>query len=259
MDYSNNLYAIVRPPCREYVKCISNHPQKATINTHKAREQHEKYIECLKILGCKIIELQELKGYPDSCFVEDRCVVTDDVAAICQSRVSSRKGEELSVSQLMLNYRQVAFIRKPGYIDGGDIIVIDNTIYGGLSKRTNIQGLEQLADILNKNLTTMKIPTDVLHLKTISSFVGSNTILVREDLSYLWENMGYDIIKVPLEEEPASNCIAIGNGVIAPVGAPKTVAVLRGLGMEVHEVDMSEFQKGDGSLTCLSLIFGSDK
>ena len=251
----NDLIAIVRPPDNSYTKCISNHPQKATIDIYKALSQHEKYVQCLKNLGCKIIELPALKERPDSCFVEDRCVIAGDKAAICPSHVNSRKKEESAIIKLISTYKKIDFIQRPGYIDGGDIIIIGDTLYGGLSKRSNLNGLKQLANILDKELVVIKIPSKVLHLKTISSFIGSNTIFVREDLNHLWKDKGFNVVKVPMKEEHAANCIAIGNKIIVPAQSTETINFLNKLKYEIFEVDMSEFQKGDGSLTCLSLIF----
>ena len=254
-----NTYAIVRSPAYSYLNCISNHPQRSTIDIYRVYEQYANYIAALKELGCRILERPALKTLPDSCFVEDRCIVAENTAAITSSKVSGRKGEEDDLIYLIMQYRQVDFIKKPGYVDGGDIIIVGDTLYGGISKRTNLKGLEQLAEILNKNLVSIQVPSITLHLKTISSFIGEKTILVREDLSYLWEDKNFHIIKVPMKEEHAANCIVKGNKIIAPAGCPKTISVLKTLGLEVIELEMSEFQKGDGSLTCLSVIFESGK
>ena len=255
-----SLHALLRQPTISYSRCISNHPNRSTINVYKALEQHHNYGEHLKKLGCKIHMLPPLNSFPDSCFVEDRCVVAGNTAVMCRANVRSRLGEEVTVAGAILRYKQTTYIEKPAHVDGGDIIIVGDHIYGGVSKRTNLKALKQLAKILNKKLTAIQIPKDVLHLKTISTYVGFDTVLVREDLAHLWKNTGYNIVGVPMAEAPAANCIAMGDKVIVPSDSPKTVVSLSKIGFNTILIaDMSEFQKGDGSLTCLSIIFESGK
>jgi len=248
-------YAIVRPPARSYVRCVSESPERETINVALALEQHHAYCEALKAEGLEVIGLPPLEQYPDSCFVEDAAVVHGEVAVIGRFGVESRRGEEEHLVPVLAQHKTVRRITKEATLEGGDILQARDLLFAGISQRTSWPGINELAKHLNLNRYRLVGVTGALHLKTLCTFLGRGIILASEACPWLREFTGFVVIRVPKEESYAANALAIGDTVLLARGFPRTRWLIEERGFAVRELDMSEFRKGDGGLTCLSIIF----
>ncbi len=148
-------------------------------------KQHRAYVEALKSIGLKVIELDPQPAYPDGHFVEDTAVVTPDVAIITNPGAISRQGEQVPIAEVLLPYREIEHIQAPGTVDGGDVLMIGNHFFIGISERTNPEGARQLGRILEKNDNTWTtIPVGAgLHFKSSVNEVAQNNLLVTRDFA----------------------------------------------------------------------------
>ena len=222
-----------------------------------ALKQHAAYVDALKDIGLKLIELDPHPAYPDAHFVEDTAVVIPEVAIIANPGASSRRGEEQSIAEVLAQYRELENIEAPGTLDGGDVLMIGNHFLIGVSERTNPQGAEQLGRILEKygkTFTTVQVGAG-LHFKSSVNHLGQNRILVTREFKNHKALGAYDKIIVNRQEEYAANTLWINDYLLTPRGFPKTREKLSCLGLEMIELDVSEMQKMDGGLTCLSIRF----
>ena len=220
-------------------------------------KQHAAYVEALKVIGLDVIELEPQPDYPDAHFVEDTAVVTPEMAVITNPGASSRQGEEKSIAEVLAQYRRLENIQAPGTLDGGDVLMIDNHFFIGISERTNPQGTEQLGKILAKYAKTWSMIQvgAGLHFKSSVNYVGKNTLIVTADFANHRALKAYDKIIVSAEEQYAANVLWINDYLLAPRGFSDTTTKLKALDLEIIELDVSEMQKMDGGLTCLSLRF----
>ncbi|MEZ6241688.1 MAG: arginine deiminase family protein [Phycisphaerales bacterium] len=248
--------AIVRPPSASMGDCLLTHREREAINLDLARRQHAAYREALTKLGREVVVLEPADDCPDAVFVEDPVVALDEVAVIARPATESRRREIPSLERALRPYRELAHIQAPGTLEGGDVVKIDRTLYVGLSTRTNQEGIDQLrALIAPLGYTVHGVPvTGCLHLKTGASHVGGGRVLVNADWVEVSAFVGCETIPVDPEEPWSANGVLLGTSVIVPAGAPGTNARLRDLGLEVHEVGLSEMQKAEGSATCLSVL-----
>ncbi len=220
-----------------------------------AARQHTAYCEALRSCGVEVILLDAAEEYPDSTFVEDVAVVAGSHAVITRPGHPSRIGEiELILPALSL-CPEVDRIEPPGRIDGGDVLEIDDRILIGLSDRTDADGARQLCAIFEKDgfrCGTVPIARS-LHLKSDVSYLGNGILLANSTLAGIDEFSGLDIITVAAGEEYCANSIEVNGRILFPSGFPVTLEKLNKKGLEIIEIDMSEFQKMDGGLSCLSL------
>jgi dimethylargininase len=223
-----------------------------------ACEQHDRYVEALRICGLDVDILPANEDYPDSVFIEDVALLTPEAAILTIPGAPSRKGEATDVLPVIRkNYNNIQFIKEPGTIEPGDIMMVGDHYYIGLSKRTNREGAEQMIRILNKyNLSGSLVDfQDMLHLKTGMAYLEHNNLLAAGEFIHSSEFKTFNIIEVDEQESYAANCIWVNDTVILAKGYPGTQKKIRDSGYKTLELDMSEFQKLDGGLSCLSLRF----
>ena len=246
--------AIVRHPDKTFATGITA-ANLGQPDYKRALEQHHTYCAALQQCGLQLILLDVDERYPDGCFVEDTAIVTEELAILCRPGASSRRGEVDTVAKVLAEYRQLANIRPPGTVDGGDILRVDNHFYIGRSKRTNAEGARQLAGMLSEcGYTSSEITVrSVLHLKTGVTYIGKNTFLSIDEFAGRFASG--QVIRVEEEEAYAANCLLVNGTVLAPAGFPEVKRQIAELGYPVIEVELSEFRKMDGGLTCLSLVF----
>lgn len=249
-------YAITRKPCKHFSKGIST-SSLGKPDYQLMLEQHKTYVDTLKSLELKVLELEALNDYPDAHFVEDTAIVTPNIAIITNPGAESRKGEEISIEPVLAKYRIIERIESPGTVDGGDVLMVENHFFIGVSDRTNPQGAEQLGDMLTKYGHSWKmVSVDAgLHLKSSVNCVGNNTLLLTEEFAQQDEFKNYQKILIVKGDEYAGNSLLINDNLIVPAGFPRTRTKLESLGINIIELNMSESQKMDGGLTCLSLRF----
>lgn len=224
----------------------------------KALEQHAEYIETLKQCDVEIIVLEADETFPDSCFVEDTALLTNKCAILTRPGAKSRKGEIIAMKSVLERfYTKIETIENPGTVEAGDIMMVGNHFYIGLSDRTNKVGAEQCASILEKygHTSTIVELKEILHLKTGLSYIENNNLLISGEFlaNPIFNN--FNKIIIDPDEAYAANCIWVNGTVIIPKGFPKTKAKIEALNYKVVDINVSEFEKIDGGLSCLSLRF----
>ena len=251
------LTAITRQVSPSINRCELTFHAKEPIDVAKAIAQHEVYEECLRVLGVRIVSLPAEPSLPDAVFVEDAAIVVDEVAVIPVMGAESRRPETESLARALSVYRALRFMRAPATLDGGDVMRIGRHLFVGASSRTNAEGIAQLRAALaefNYEVTAVDVKR-CLHLKSGCSYVGRNSILVNRELVDVTRLSEFDLIDVPSSEPGAANVLLIEDVVIVPSSFPQTIALLEDRGFIVKEIDVSEFQKAEGGVTCKSIIF----
>jgi len=219
--------------------------------------QHHAYRQALLSLGLDVLVLPPELAFPDAYFVEDPAIVTSKIAVIARPGAPTRQGEETTLEPFLEYYRPLVHILSPGTVDGGDVLMVGEHFFIGLSERTNVEGAAQLTAHLNAaGHTSETVPVAAgLHLKSGVNYVGKDTLLVTKKLADYPVFTRYEKIILDEGEEYAANTLWVNDTLLMPKGFPKTHAKLAQLGMRVIELDVSEVQKMDGGLTCMSLRF----
>lgn len=249
--------AIVQTPCRNIISGLTS-ADLGLPNYSLALNQHHEYIEALKECGLDVTVLKADEDYPDSVFVEDTALLTPQFAIITNPGAASRKGEIFEMSKVLNRfYSNVETIEDPGTLDAGDVMMVNKHFYIGLSERTNENGANQLISILNKYGMTASTITlgKSLHLKTGVSYLENNNLLATGEFISKSEFQHFNIIDIDDDECYAANCVWINDKVLVPKGFSKTKIKIEEFGYTTLAVDVSEFQKLNGGLSCLSLRF----
>jgi len=232
-------------------------------NYQLALAQHSRYCDILKSCGLQLIVLPPDPRFPDSTFVEDTAVLTDCIAVITRPGAASRLGEEESIYAELLHHYDKSCIHRiqaPGTVDGGDICEADGHFFIGLSARTNLEGGRQLAAILQQAgyssefVDVTNIP-GILHLKSGMAYLGDDVLVLMDAMADIDIFRSYQIIRVDEREQYAANCIRVNDFVVIADGFAAFEESLCRAGFRPLRCPMSEFQKMDGGLSCLSLRF----
>ena len=244
---------IVRRPGRNFSEGITT-SDLGRPDYNKALEQHDAYCNTLKKCGLDLVILEADERYPDGCFVEDTAIVTEKVAVITRPGAASRLGEEQELARILSGYRSLVTIADPGTLDGGDVMRVEDHFYIGLSERTNSQGAEQLAQALTKHgYTASMVPVaSGLHLKSGIAYLGKGNFISAGSFPVSGAS---NVIYTTSEESYSANCLRVNDTLLIPAGYPSSRLKIIELGYDIIELDMSEFRKMDGGLTCLSLLF----
>lgn len=251
--------AIVRRPSQSMIDGITGTPELGTPCYELALKQHDEYIRTLEKCGVKVMVLPAMEEYPDSCFVEDVAVLTPKCAIITNPGAPSRNGEKAHIVEAIKNFYsedKIEYITQ-GTIEGGDVMMVGDHFYAGLSARTNEAGVAQFGQILEKyGMSCSAVPLHtVLHLKTGVVYLENNNMLVSGEFIDRPVFAKYERTSIPAEEAYAANCVWMNDKVIVPYGFPKALEAVLGLGYEAVITDTSEYRKIDGGLSCLSLRF----
>jgi dimethylargininase len=246
--------ALVRRPGPRLEEGLLTHLDRVPVDVDKARRQWLGYIAALQAEGWELFEADPADDCPDAVFVEDTAVVYGHLAVITRPGADERKPETDGTEKALsgLGYR-IARIEEPGTLDGGDVLKHGGTIWVGLGGRTNQAGLDQLAAHLGPlGATVVGVPvTKVLHLKSAVTALPDGTVIGFDPLvddptvfpSYL---------SVP-EEGGAHVVLLDGHTVLMSTSAPRSQEILESHGLRVVTVDISEFEKLEGCVTCLSI------
>jgi dimethylargininase len=260
--------AITRQVSSSINRCELTFHAKEPIDIEKAIAQHEAYEECLRQCGVRVISLAAEPHLPDAVFVEDAAIVVDEVAVIPIMGAASRRPETESLARALSNYRPLEFMQSPGTLDGGDVMRIGRRLFVGASSRTNAEGISQLRAALapfDYEVASVGLK-GCLHLKSGCSYVGKNSILVNREFVDVTPLAGFELIDVPSSEPNAANALSIEavkegglrDVIIIPSTFPQTIALLEARGFIVKALDVSEFQKAEGGVTCKSIILKGD-
>lgn len=221
-------------------------------------EQHKEYVKALEKCGVAVTQQPASEEFPDSTFVEDAAVLTKDFAVIANPGAESRQDEIVEIESVLKNfYKKFHRIKAPGTLDGGDILQAEKQFYIGISERTNEEGALQLKGILeSEGYEATIIPLkEFFHLKTGIAYLGNNQMVLAGEFVNHPAFDSYEKIVINKEDEYSANCIRMNDYVIIPSGYEETKRKINEAGYKTIELDMSEVQKHDGGLSCLSLRF----
>ncbi len=249
--------AIVRRPGKSLVNGITTAGLGQPVY-ELALKQHDAYIEALKSCGLSVTVMDADEQYPDGMFVEDVALVMPGLAVITRPGADSRRGETVSMEkQLNQFFGRIEIIDAPGIVDAGDIMMVGKHFYIGLSERTNAPGAEQMIGHLRKHGydgSTVTI-SEGLHFKSSVSYLENNNILVTGELVKKSELADFNPVVISSDYAYSANSVWVNDRVLVPSGFPQTSREIAALDYEVIELEVSEFQKLDGGLSCLSLRF----
>jgi dimethylargininase len=249
--------ALTRGVSPAIAHCELTFLEREAIDYVRAVAQHGAYVRLLKALGLQVVEIEADEALPDCCFVEDIAIVLDEVAVLTRPGAPSRRGETKEVAAALQAYRPIVRLEEPARIDGGDVLVIGRRLFVGVSNRTDDTGRQALADAVSPfDYEVVPVRMDgCLHLKTAVTAATADILVVNPEWVDLAPLRGLETIAVAPDEPDAANVLAVGETVIAAAGFPHTADRLRARGIDVRTVDVSEFQKAEGGVTCKSLIF----
>ena len=252
--------AIVRPPSTSFPEGLTQ-ADLGVPDLELAMQQHATYCTALEKCGLSLTRLEPDPRYPDSTFVEDTAILTARSAILTHPGAVSRRGEVSSVEAALAQiYPSLTTIKPPGTLDGGDVCQVENHFFIGLSERTNETGAQQLAELLTEDGYTasyvdIRDLDNTLHLKSGMANLGDRRLVLTQEMETQDAFQGYEIITVVQEENYAANCLRVNDFVLIPAGHPRTEAKISKLGYTTLTLEMSEFEKMDGGLSCLSLRF----
>ncbi|MEP7273492.1 MAG: arginine deiminase family protein [Acidobacteriota bacterium] len=253
------LRAITRDVSPAIESCELAFLERKSIDYSLAVRQLEAYRAALRNCGVAVTELAEESAYPDACFVEDTAIIVDELAVICNLGALSRRGETTAIELELSKSREIVRIAPPATIDGGDVLRVGRTILVGLSSRTNIAGINDLVRILVPFGYRVKpiTVTGCLHFKSACTAINDETLLVNREWVDANALDGYRLLDVAVGEPWAANLLRVNETVFVQGGFPITAQKIREIHDSVEILDVSEFQKAEASLTCLSLLFTS--
>lgn len=252
--------AIVRLPAANFADGLST-VDLGIPDFDKTIEQHQRYCDALQQCGLTLTQLAADPNHPDSTFVEDVAILTEHGAILTRPGAQSRAGEVENIkAALSPFFPDFAEIIAPGTLDGGDICEAGKHFIIGISHRTNEVGAQQLADWLATQGYTsafidIRAVSGILHLKSGISYIGDNRMVVIDALAGHAELKPFELIRLQPDEDYAANCVRVNDYILMAKGFPVLQATLTQLGYSIIALDMSEYQKMDGGLSCLSLRF----
>jgi len=250
--------AIVRPPAASFAAGITTSGL-GPPDLARALEQHEAYCRTLERLGLSLVRLAPDPEFPDSTFVEDAAIVTSRGAILTRPGAPSRAGEVVSLGAALGRwFPELNEIIAPGTVDGGDVCEAGAHFFIRVSDRTNAEGAAQLAawlagrGFVSSTIDLRQVP-GLLHLKTGLAWLGGRRLLAVGEVAGHEALEGWEVVRVPDGEEYAANCIGVNDSLLVARGFPATASLLGGLGYDVVPLEMSEYRKMDGGLSCLSV------
>ena len=251
------LIAITREVSRSIKDCELTYLPRIPIDIDLARRQHRAYRDALSNMGAEVVCLPEEPAMPDSVFVEDIAVVLDECAIITLPGPVARRMEIPSIVDALKPYRELRAIEPPGSLEGGDVLVLGRNIYIGMTGRSNEPAASQVRAFLEPfGYRVHTVPVNgCLHLKSAITQLGRDSLLINPGWVERTHFHGWRFFEVDPGEPFAANVLWIGDRVLYQPAFPKTCAKLEAAGFNLLLTDQSELGKGEGALTCCSLIF----
>ncbi len=253
------IYALTRPVSPAISSCELTHLDRTPIDFERARSQHAAYEVALQSCGCELIRLSPIDTAPDGVFVEDTAVVVPGLAVMTRPGAASRRAEVESTEVVLSKLLPVARIEAPGTIDGGDVLLVGNTLYVGRSARSNDAGIAQLsAAVAGQGVKVMPVDLhDALHLKTAVTAISEDTLLLQPRWVDSAVFDGYRTVEVHPDEPFAANTLRIGGQLIVPAAHPRTAELCAAQGAEVITVEVDELARAEGGVSCCSILVES--
>jgi dimethylargininase len=248
--------ALTREVSVSLARCELTHRTREPIDVDRARAEHVAYEAALRSAGCDVRRLPTLPDRPDAVFVEDTAVVFDELAVVTRPGAASRREEVPSVAEMLASYRSLVAIEDPGTLDGGDVLVVERSVFVGLSTRTNEEGVRQLARALAPHGYTVRSLSvrSCLHLKSAVTRVGPDAVLLNPGWVDARAFEAFERIEVHPDEAWGANALAVGPALVYPDAFPLTRERLSRRGLDLRLLDLSELAKAEGGVTCCSLV-----
>ena len=227
-----------------------------TIDFKLALRQHAEYCRLLTSCGASVKTLDINCHLADCAFIEDTVVVLDQVVILCSMGTQSRQAESAGIEPELRKHRDVVRIEPPATLEGGDVLRVGERLLVGQSSRSNLAGIEALANIarpLGYRVVTVPVHA-CLHLKTACCAVPDGRLLVNSNWLDVTPLAEFEQVEVPANEPFGANILLIEDHVIIEAANVRTTALVRDLGFEIHPIDLSEFTKAEAGVTCLSLL-----
>jgi dimethylargininase len=255
---SRPLHALVRPPSRSLERCELLHLPRVAFDFARAESQHAAYVGALRAAGVTVTSLPEAPDLPDAVFVEDAVVLLDECAVRCRPGVASRRPELDLMRGVVDKIRtKIAAIEAPATLEGGDVLRIGRTLYVGRSTRTNAGGIAQLrrhVEVHGYEVREVAV-SGSLHLKTAVTAPREDLLIANSAWIDATAFAGFEVIAVPSVEPFGANTLTVNGTVFVAASAPRTAELLARRGLTVQTRDISELQKAEAGLTCLSVVW----
>ncbi|MBA3948756.1 MAG: dimethylargininase [Acidobacteria bacterium] len=248
--------AFVRPVSPTLASCQVTHIARAPIDVALAEAQHAAYGDALRQAGVVVDVLPAAPHLPDAVFVEDAALILDDLIIVTRPGSEGRQEETVTVAAALAGVAPVSFIREPATLDGGDVLRMGHDLFVGTGGRTSREGFDQLTAIASR-FGYRTTPVDVrgcLHLKTAVTAIDEGTVLIHTAHIDRGVFAAFDAIEADAAEPSGANVLAINGRVHAAASAPRTHEAIDRRGYDVDVFDISEFEKAEAGMTCLSLL-----
>src|SRR5882672_8258412 len=248
-----NLLALVRPPTPSLQQGVRTHIDREPIDFALALEQHARYVDALRAAGAEIVEVPPAPELPDSVFIEDTALVLGSLAVIARSGAESRRAETPRVADVLKRYCQLEYTHAPATFDGGDILTVGRTVYVGRTARTNQAAIDFLSRRLREHdHEVVPVPlSGCLHLKTAVNYLGNDTVVINPDWAPPEAFARFDQIEVDAREPMGASALPVGTHLLLSSSYPRTVNRIEARGFRPRVLDLSEFHRAEGGLTCL--------
>lgn len=256
-DRNVMLKALVHTVSPNLSDCELTYLERTAIDHAQAVAQHNAYCELLTRLGVEVVWLSGNEHLPDATFVEDTAIVFDEVAVIVNMGAQTRKAEVALIEKELMKYRPIACIKHPATLEGGDVVQIGNMVFVGRTQRTNDAGIKALRHILARfdyQVVAVEVH-DCLHFKSACTAISTRSLLVNPAWVDISQFSEFNVITVDEAEPWAANTICLNSTVCLHSAFTATADSLRELGFNVATIDISEFLKAEGGLSCLSIRF----
>jgi len=232
------------------------HVMRTAIDHQRALQQHTGYCQMLRDAGANVCVLDVNRDQPDCVFIEDTAIVLDEVAVLASMGAESRRAEPAGIEPELRKHREVVRISAPATIEGSDVLRVGRTLLVGLSSRTSPAGVKALEAIVQRHgyrVVPVRV-RDCLHLKTACTALPDECLLVNPAWLQTQALIGFEMIAVPATEPWGANVALVGLSVFVATAYWQTAEMIRGRGFNVRTVDLSEFAKAEGGVTCLSIL-----
>jgi dimethylargininase len=222
-----------------------------------ALRQHRGYVATLRHVGLEVTELPPDEEHPDAVFVQDRVCVLDGRAITAPSAAPSRRGEAGPILEILRRSYPVVELASPATLDWGDALISEDTLFVGLSERSNESAVEQLKDLLGetRRVESAALPRGLLHLLSGCSYLGGGRLLAVEALASFARANRFEVVPVAETEPSAANVLIHAEWAVVPAGYPVTAGRLESAGFRAQRIAVGEFEKRDGGVTCLSVLY----
>ena len=250
--------ALMRRPAPNFVDGLTSSAHLGAPDFELALWQHEAYAQALRDCGLEVTVLPADERFPDGHFVEDPFVIFRDLAFHCRSGARARRGEGESLKPYLSHLR---IVEPPpdACIDGGDVLFCADRVLVGISARSNCAGFAALRNALRRVKADIRVDPvpfyGLLHLKSGLTELAPNVLIRDPALQTDYDLAWAEVVELPPEEGYAADMMPVNNTLFIAANCPRAYEAAARHCKRVVTLDLSEFVKMDGGLTCLSLRY----